>query len=297
MAAWKLPAEVTSWIAEMARRCMPAWQRGCCRCWWACSSPGPADGRQLAAGGATRPDFRLYYYFLGSLGRKVEWVAAVLLRLRRGRRRAGRERLLFALDDTPTKRYGPQVEGAGIHHNPTPGPAEQKFLYGHVWVTLAWVVRHPLWGTIGLPLLRLLYVRQADCAQLPARLGVAFRTKLEMAVELVAWAGPTVAWAKRCGWWPTAPMPSGRSSQAAGRGRGGGQSAAQGCAAVERAADAASRRAKKAGRPRIYGKERISLAKRAGHRQGWQTATFVLYGEAGQAPTRRSWRRTGRSAV
>jgi hypothetical protein len=34
------------------------------------------------------------------------------------------ERFLFALDDTPTKRYGPHVEGAGIHHNPTPGPAE-----------------------------------------------------------------------------------------------------------------------------------------------------------------------------
>ena len=52
------------------------------------------------------------------------------------------ERLLLALDDTPTKRYGPLVQGAGIHHNPTPGPAEQKFLYGHVWVTLSWVVRH-----------------------------------------------------------------------------------------------------------------------------------------------------------
>jgi hypothetical protein len=27
---------------------------------------------------------------------------------------------LFALDDTPTPRYGPCVEGAGLHHNPTP---------------------------------------------------------------------------------------------------------------------------------------------------------------------------------
>ena len=60
---------------------------------------------------------------------------------------------VIAIDDTPTKRCGPRVEGAGIHHNPTPGPADQKFLYGHVWVTLSWVVRHTLWGTIGLPLL------------------------------------------------------------------------------------------------------------------------------------------------
>jgi hypothetical protein len=42
------------------------------------------------------------------------------------------------------KRYGPKVEGAGLHHNQTPGPAGAKFIHGHNWVTLAWVVRHPL---------------------------------------------------------------------------------------------------------------------------------------------------------
>ena len=50
----------------------------------------------------------------------------------------GQSRRPFAPDDTPTKRYGPCVEGAGVHHNPTPGPAGHKFVYGHVWVTLAW---------------------------------------------------------------------------------------------------------------------------------------------------------------
>ncbi|MGA2031960.1 MAG: hypothetical protein ABSG68_06880, partial [Thermoguttaceae bacterium] len=44
--------------------------------------------------------------------------------------------LTKAIDDSPTKRYGPKVEGADIHHNPTPGPADQKYLYGHIWVTL-----------------------------------------------------------------------------------------------------------------------------------------------------------------
>src|SRR4051794_19686309 len=29
-----------------------------------------------------------------------------------------RKRLLLGIDDTPTGRYGPLVEGAGIHHNP-----------------------------------------------------------------------------------------------------------------------------------------------------------------------------------
>ena len=33
------------------------------------------------------------------------------------------------------------------------------------------------------------------------------------------------------------------------------------------------------GRPRKYGKERISLAKRAGHRGGWEEGQFQLYGK------------------
>ena len=31
------------------------------------------------------------------------------------------DRLLLVIDDSPTKRYGPKVEGADVHHNPTPG--------------------------------------------------------------------------------------------------------------------------------------------------------------------------------
>ena len=131
-------------------------------------------------------DYQDYYYFLGSLGRNVKSVAGALLRLAVNVICPG-ERLLFAIDDTPTKRYGKHVEGAGIHHNPTPGPAEQKYLYGHVWVTLAWVVRHANWGTIGLPLLAFLYVRRANLASIPRRYKVKFQTKLEQAAELVEW--------------------------------------------------------------------------------------------------------------
>jgi hypothetical protein len=77
--------------------------------------------------------------------------------------------VLFALDDTPTKRYGRQA---------TPGPAEQKFLYGHIWVTLAWVVRHPRFGVIGLPLCARLYVRQWQMQGLALCYGLVFRTNL-----------------------------------------------------------------------------------------------------------------------
>jgi hypothetical protein len=62
------------------------------------------------------------------------------------------DRILAVIDDTPTKRYGPKVEGADIHHNPTPGPADQKYLYGHIWVTLSLAVRHPRFGPLALPL-------------------------------------------------------------------------------------------------------------------------------------------------
>jgi len=59
----------------------------------------------------------------------------------------------MALDDGPTERYGPKVQGAGIHRNPTISPGGAKFIYGHIWVTLSAVFRHRLWGTIGLPVL------------------------------------------------------------------------------------------------------------------------------------------------
>jgi len=75
---------------------------------------------------------------------------------------------LFALDDTPTPRYGPHVEGAGNHHNPTPGPTHQSYVYGHVWGTLARVVFRPDCHTLVLPLLADLHSRQVDLPKIDA---------------------------------------------------------------------------------------------------------------------------------
>ena len=131
-------------------------------------------------------DFRSYCYFLDSVGRKTQPVAAALLGIVAERIDAG-DRLLFALDDTPTRRYGPKVQGAGVHHNSTPGPAGSKFLYGHSWVTLSRVAHHDRCGVIGLPLLGMLYVRKKDILGLPAVAGIGFATKLEMIAEAVNW--------------------------------------------------------------------------------------------------------------
>ena len=94
-------------------------------------------------------DFDDYYYFLGSVGRKTHSVSTQLLVLVL-RTLPLPNRLLAVIDDSPTKRYGPKVEGADIHHNPTPGPAGQRYLYGHrpplrggARVTISLAVRHP----------------------------------------------------------------------------------------------------------------------------------------------------------
>lgn len=50
------------------------------------------------------------------------------------------------MDDPPTSRYGRHIEGSGVHHHPTPGPADGKWLYGHNWVALAWLATHPVGG-------------------------------------------------------------------------------------------------------------------------------------------------------
>src|SRR5690349_15294654 len=101
---------------------------------------------------------------------------------------AAADRLTFALDDTPTPRYGPHVQGAGVHHNPAPGPAGGPFVYGHVWVVLAVLAQHPAWGVIAMPVLARLYVRAKDLAGIDPGHRPAFHTKLELAVDLLRWA-------------------------------------------------------------------------------------------------------------
>jgi hypothetical protein len=143
--------------------------------------------------------FADYYYFIAAVGRKGKSVATHLLTLLLQRLPLP-DRVLLALDDSPTKRYGPHVEGAGVHHNPTPGPADQSYLYGHVWVTLSLVVRHALWGTIGLPLWAWLYVRQRTLAKLPKGYRWPFRTKLELAARLLGWAAELLKTAGKSAW-------------------------------------------------------------------------------------------------
>jgi hypothetical protein len=227
-------------------------------------------------------DYKPFYRFLGAVGRGVGFMASVLLRRVAAHLALG-DRLLFALDDTPTQRAGPCVEGAGIHHNPTPGPADQKFLYGHVWVTLAWIAEHPCWGVIGLPLRALLYIRQKDLAKIAPwnRRHFPFRTKLELAGELVAWVAQWLRFLGKPIWIVAdgayAKRPFVQAALAAGVvlvSRLRKDAALWSLPAPPRPGQPAPR-----GRKPKYGKRAISLAKRAAHRRGWQRAEFVLYGK------------------
>ena len=173
-------------------------------------------------------------------------------------------------------------EGRRGGHSPQPdaGPGGAKFVYGHVWVTLAWVVRHPLWHAIGLPLLARMYVRQKDIdAQLlPSLRQVIFQTKLVMAAELITWAAKWLKILGRTTWVVADGAYAKRVFlQAAAAERVTVVSRLRKDAALFDVPAPPKRRGR--GRPRKYGKNSISLAKRAGQRRGWQVEVFVLYGE------------------
>lgn len=283
MASWIFPIEVASWIGQLAcvLHATNAWRLQPLLAGMLFARDRFTVSSWLRAGELS-DDFQSYYYFLGSLGRKVKSIATLLLSLALRVVNPG-ERVLFAIDDTPTKRYGPHVEGAGIHHNPTPGPADQKYLFGHVWVTLSLVVRHRLWGAIGLPLLAYLYVRQANLASIPESSGVKFQTKLEQAAGMVEWLAGLLKnvgkslWIVADGAYAKKPF-----LQRAMKAGATVVSRLRRDAALTSVPEVVPAGERKRGRPRKYGVERISLAKRAGHARGWERGTFTLYNQEKQ---------------
>ena len=280
MASWQFPSELASWITALAAVLDARVQHRLPEMLWGLLF---ARGRRTVSSWlralGVRRDYEERYYFLGSLGHKCQEVASGVLRLIARQLPLG-PRVLLALDDTPTKRYGPKVEGAGIHHNPTPGPVGQAFLYGHVWVTLAWVVRHPRWGTIALPVAARLYVRLQDIGLLRLLYKWQFRTKLELAAQLLEWAarclqylGKTV-WIVADGAYAKRPfLERATSAHVTVVSRLRKDAALYDLPAAPKAGQ------RRRGRPRKYGATRIDLAKRAGQSRAWQVDEFAIYGQ------------------
>ena len=223
-------------------------------------------------------EYRRCYTTVAAAGKRTDVMASRLLHGMVKPLVASQERLTLALDDTPTARYGPEVQGAGIHHNPTPGPAGSPHVYGHVWVVLGLLATHPLWEVTALPLLARLYVRKKNLGSIDPWHRPKFKTKLELAVELLQWAvSQFKTWGK-----PVWVVADGAYAKAAFL----KPMWSLGVTVVSRLRrDAAlctvpgPRPAGQRGRPRKYGKYRIHLAKRAGQRRGWRTGTFDLYGQ------------------
>ena len=189
------------------------------------------------------------------------------------------DHLLFAIDDTPTPRYGPCVQGAGVHHNPTPGPAGEKFVYGHLWVTLAWLARHPLWHTLSLPLRALLYVRAKDVPELAKAYPWDFRTKLELAVELVRWLTAWLGHVGKALWLVADGAYAKRPFLQPVLALGLVVFSRLRKDANLRSLPPTKRRRGQRGPLPTYGKDKIDLAKRAGQKRGWQQVACVQYGE------------------
>jgi hypothetical protein len=228
-------------------------------------------------------EYRQSYTTVSAAGKRTDLMAAHLTHEVVKSLVAGTDRLTLALDDTPTERYGRKVQGAGVYHNPTPGPAGSPFVYGHVWVVHGPLARHPVWGIVALPLLARLYVREKNFVGIPAKARPAFRTKLAMTVELVQWA---VRWLGHLGQpvWVVAD---------------GAYAKAPFLKPMTRLGVTVVNRLRKdtalwsvppawpgrRGRPRLYGEGRADLAKRGGQRRGWAAGTLSLYGE----PTRKRY--------
>jgi hypothetical protein len=250
----RLPALLLGILLARGRRTVTSWFRG---------------------GGIT-VEFRRGYAIVRACGQRSDRLAISALQMVEPL--LDGQRLRVAIDDTPTPRWGPCVEGAGIHHNPNPGPAGEQFVYGHVWVMLAALAKHPQWGTRALPLQSQLYIRQKDIEQMRADRRPPFRTKLAQAAEqlhwLKIWAAPrfTSIWAVTDGAYAKRPV-----LRAARQ---------EGIVLISRLAKNAAlwslprpKPKSRPGRQATYGKKRIDLAKRAGQKRGWQEVQCVQYGK------------------
>lgn len=245
-----------------------------------------ARGRRTASSwfraAGVKEDWDRFYELLISAGKIAKPLAFPLLKLIFNRFDPGPDGYWkLAVDDSPTKRFGRHVEGANIHHHPTPGPADSEWLYGHNWVCLAILRTHPLWGVIALPLLSMLYVRQCDIPALNAKYSWEFQTKHQLALQMI---NQVICWLRVLG------------SQSKTLVVCDGAYAAYDLitslakldiTVVSRLRSNAklfdippTRKPGTRGRPRKYGYNRIDLSKRSKHKKGWQSISYVCRGVA-----------------
>jgi DDE superfamily endonuclease len=242
-----------------------------------------AGGRRTAASwfrcAGVKDDWDRFYEVLQTIGRgAVSLMLPLLMHVLEKFDPGENGHWTLALDDSPTKRFGPCVEAANIHHNPTPGPGDGDWLYGHNWVCLAMVLSHSTFGVIALPLLSRLYVRKVDIDKLKQRYGWKFRTKHELALDLCRHVMRTLrALGSKAGF--VVVFDGAYAAKTLVR-----PLIAEGATIVTRLRrdaklfDLPLSKSGQRGRPRKYGKNRISLSKRYACRDDWQTISYACRG-------------------
>jgi len=134
---------------------------------------------------------------------------------------------------------------------------------------------------MGLPLRAMLYVRRQTTRSIPKKRGWRFATKLILAARLVEWIVPLLKQAEKSVWIAIdggyAKRPFLKRALATGVTIVGRLRRDASLRTLVAASRSGQRRGR--GRPRKYGKQKVSLAKRAVHRRGWQTAVCLVYGK------------------
>jgi hypothetical protein len=133
-------------------------------------------------------DYRSAFYHMPSIGRKTNDLLDAMTNIVSKQLRSVLEMATYiriVLDDTPTKRYGKHIEGAGYHYNPTPGKTNATKCFGHSWVVAVLVVAHPLFGEISFPIAAELYLRQKEIDKLKDKYKRKFKKKTGLVVEII----------------------------------------------------------------------------------------------------------------
>ena len=138
---------------------------------------------------------------------------------------------------------------------------------------------------IALPLLARLYVRKKDLPAIDPKHRPEFRTKLELAIELLRWAKKWLGLLKKPIWVVADGAYAKANFLKPAKGLG--------MTVVSRLRKDAAlwtvpgpKPAGRRGPAPTYGKDKVSLAKRAGQRRGWSSEVFDLYGK----PTRKRYK-------
>lgn len=242
-----------------------------------------ASGRRTAASwfrcAGVTDDWDRFYELLQAIGKSAALLAFPIIQVLVRRFDPGEGGYwTLAIDDSPTKRFGRRVEAANIHRHPTPGPGDGQWLYGHNWVCLAMLLDHRLFGVIALPLWSRLYVRKPDVDELKQRYGWEFRTKNQLALEMLRQVFRTLrALGSRARM--VVVFDGAYAARELIR-----PLLSEGATVVTRLRrnaklfDLPVNRTGQRGRPRKYGKHRIVLSTRAGKPEGWLPIRYACRG-------------------